>query len=68
MLFYNSGDHEYKPYVTAVPDIVEITLKGTEDFLILACDGLWDFISESEAAHCVYKQLSSNSGKCIVYT
>ncbi|XP_031349973.1 uncharacterized protein LOC116175807 isoform X3 [Photinus pyralis] len=54
------GDLEYKPYVTAVPDIREIPLNGSEDFLILACDGLWDVISEKEAAQCVYEELAHN--------
>lgn len=54
------GDLEYKPYVIAVPDIQEIPLNGSEDFLILACDGLWDVISEKEAAQCVYEELAHN--------
>lgn len=54
------GDAEYKPYVTAKPDIEEITLDGTEDFLVLACDGLWDFVSEQQATNAIYKQLREN--------
>lgn len=36
------GDPDYKPYVTAEPDVVEVELNGTEDFLIMASDGLFD--------------------------
>lgn len=57
----------YKPYVTAVPDILEIPLSGNEDFLILACDGLWDFISEQQAARCVYEVILENPGIYIIY-
>jgi serine/threonine protein phosphatase PrpC len=49
--------------VTAEPDIEEITLDGTEDFLILACDGLWDFVTEQQATSAVYKQLRENPGQ-----
>ena len=29
---------------SATPDIKSLLLDGTEDFVILACDGLWDVI------------------------
>nr|XP_008196003.1 PREDICTED: 205 kDa microtubule-associated protein [Tribolium castaneum] len=57
------GDAEYKPYVIAVPDIREIPLDGGEDFLILACDGLWDYLSEDDAARTVYEMVCSNPDK-----
>ncbi|KAJ8966448.1 hypothetical protein NQ317_003194, partial [Molorchus minor] len=57
----NEGrDAEYKPHVIAIPDIREIHLNGNEDFLILACDGLWDFVSEECAAHTVYNLVAEN--------
>ncbi|XP_046484325.1 uncharacterized protein [Neodiprion pinetum] len=51
------GDVQYKPYVTGDPDIRCIPLDGTEDFLIVACDGLWDYVSEAMATTLVYQQL-----------
>ncbi|XP_050304979.1 titin-like isoform X2 [Anthonomus grandis grandis] len=54
------GDADYKPHVIAIPDVREITLDGGEDFLILACDGLWDFLSEDAAANEVYYMISDN--------
>ncbi|XP_048522569.1 uncharacterized protein LOC109539536 isoform X2 [Dendroctonus ponderosae] len=48
------GDAAYKPYVTAIPEVIDIPLDGGEDFLILACDGLWDHVNEDEAAQTVY--------------
>ncbi|XP_044271557.1 proteoglycan 4-like [Tribolium madens] len=57
------GDAEYKPYVIAVPDIREIPLDGGEDFLILACDGLWDYLSEDDAARTVYEMVCNNPDK-----
>ncbi|XP_046681406.1 protein phosphatase 1E-like [Homalodisca vitripennis] len=58
------GDVEYKPYVSAKPDVEEITLDGTEDFLIVGCDGLWDFVTEQEATNLVYNHLQENAGQC----
>ncbi|KAK5645521.1 hypothetical protein RI129_006821 [Pyrocoelia pectoralis] len=54
------GDLDYKPFVTAVPDITKIPLTGNEDFLIIACDGLWDVVSERAAAQCVYQTIAHN--------
>nr|CAD7461767.1 unnamed protein product [Timema tahoe] len=53
----STGDLEYKPYVTAEPDVKTVTLNGSEDFLILGCDGLWDFVSENEVLYAIYQQI-----------
>ncbi|CAH0555350.1 unnamed protein product [Brassicogethes aeneus] len=57
------GDPSYKPYVSAIPDVVEYALDGNEDFLILGCDGLWDHVTECMAATTVYNLLRENKGK-----
>lgn len=56
------GDLGYKPYVTSEPDVTAVSLDGTEDFLVLACDGLWDFVTEEEAVMAVYEQISEAPG------
>ncbi|XP_066996161.1 protein phosphatase 1E [Anabrus simplex] len=56
------GDADYKPYVTAEPDVRAVDLTGNEDFLVLACDGLWDFVTEEEAVAAVYDQVRQNPG------
>ena len=58
---YLLGDASYKPYVSADPDMVSITLDGTEDFLIIGCDGLWDTIGMEEAAFLVQQHLHYES-------
>jgi len=35
--------------VTADPDVHEVQLTAADEFLILACDGLWDVLSHQEA-------------------
>lgn len=51
------GDMEYKrsrnlppeqQMVTAMPDIKVIDLQKGDDFLILACDGIWDVLDHQE--------------------
>uniref|UniRef100_A0A023FJD7 Putative serine/threonine protein phosphatase n=1 Tax=Amblyomma cajennense TaxID=34607 RepID=A0A023FJD7_AMBCJ len=48
------GDAEHKPYVTSDPDVISLDLDGTEDFLVLGCDGLWDQLSPQDVAARVY--------------
>ena len=38
-------------------------MNGSEDFLVIACDGLWDTVSPSAATALVYSQIKSNKGK-----
>lgn len=42
------GDWQFKPVVTAEPDITKINL-DQQKFAILACDGLWDVLSNDIA-------------------
>ena len=39
------GDVQQKPSITAEPDINTIELNGEEDYLVMACDGLWDALN-----------------------
>lgn len=40
------GDHWMKSVVVSTPAITHTILTPLDDFLILACDGLWDFVDE----------------------
>lgn len=51
------GDMEYKQsqylspeeqIITAMPDIMDIKLEKGDNFLILACDGIWDVLDRQE--------------------
>ncbi|XP_022252832.1 uncharacterized protein LOC106468763 isoform X2 [Limulus polyphemus] len=48
------GDPEHKPCVSCEPDVITVNLDGTEDFLVLACDGLWDRMTPSDVIKFVY--------------
>ena len=43
------GDLECTPYVTHLPQIYKYKISGTDKFIILACDGLWDVLSNQDA-------------------
>ena len=55
------GDPDQKPFISSEPELDIIPLDGTEDFLILACDGLWDGISPEDASGALYRYLADSS-------
>ena len=60
------GDFEYKrspglpperQMITAFPDVKVEPLSRDADFLVLACDGIWDMVSNEECVNFVYQGL-----------
>lgn len=47
------GDIEAEPFVTYVPDIYRYRLEKNDKFIVMACDGLWDKLSNQEVANFV---------------
>lgn len=43
------GDLDCQPYVTHLPEIYKYKISNTDQFIILACDGLWDVLSNQDA-------------------
>nr|GMC58196.1 protein phosphatase 2C 57 [Ipomoea batatas] len=43
--------------VTAFPDVSQVTLGSDAEFLVLASDGLWDYVNSSDAVNLVRNQL-----------
>ena len=43
------GDCESTPYVSHLPQIYRYKLSSEDKFLIKACDGLWDVVSNQDA-------------------
>lgn len=58
------GDWEYKNtqlkaednMVSAYPEVIVDTITPNHDFLILACDGIWDCLTSQQAVDFVYEQ------------
>jgi len=47
------GDKAYQPFVSSIPELTSYSLKQNADethMLILACDGVWDVLSNEEVA------------------
>eukprot|EP00775_Hariotina_reticulata_P010461 gene10461-10619_t len=43
------GDHDLRPYgVVPTPDVLKYERTGSEEYLVLASDGLWDVMSNEE--------------------
>jgi len=60
------GDHEYKSnkslkpeeqIITCVPDTKTYEIKDETEFLILACDGIWDVMLDQDAVNFIHKRL-----------
>ncbi|XP_039888312.1 protein phosphatase 1E isoform X1 [Simochromis diagramma] len=56
------GDSEHKPYICGDADHGIFPLDGSEDYLILACDGFWDTVNPDEAVRVVSDHLQENTG------
>lgn len=57
------GDGPDKKFVTSDADVVCHEMDGTEDYVVIACDGLWDVLSGLQVMRCVYNYLSTGGSK-----
>jgi len=65
------GDLEYKQnkkikpeeqMITAYPEVIEETISPDTDFIVIACDGIWDCMTNQEVGDFVYTKLKKNPG------
>jgi len=54
------GDIDCTPYVTHLPQIYKHKLSSKDKFIILACDGLWDVVSNQDAIDFIQDLLNKN--------
>ncbi len=45
------------------PDVTTVEMDGSEDFAVVACDGLWDTVTPEDAARTVLKTVAEDPGK-----
>lgn len=67
------GDHAYKQnkeltdreqMITALPDVKTLTINPAEDeFMVLACDGIWNFMSSQQVVDFVKSKLDDSPEK-----
>jgi protein phosphatase 2C family protein 2/3 len=66
------GDFEYKTnsimkpedqIITALPDITIEKITNESDFIVCACDGIWDCMSSQDAVNYVVDKLKKKKGK-----
>ncbi|EPS67447.1 hypothetical protein M569_07325, partial [Genlisea aurea] len=55
-----------KQIVTADPDIVTVGLTEDDDFVIIACDGIWDCMSSQQVVDLVRDELIKNAKASVV--
>ncbi|KAI7999140.1 putative protein phosphatase 2C 60 [Camellia lanceoleosa] len=55
-----------KQIVTAKPDINTVELCDDDDFMVLACDGIWDCMSSQELVDFIHEQLITESKLSVV--
>lgn len=63
-----SGDHNYKKnidlpnteqMVTALPEVsIKVVEPGNQNFIVLACDGIWNSLSSQEVVDFITERLS----------
>jgi serine/threonine protein phosphatase PrpC len=54
------GDNDEKPFVSHLPQIYRYKINKNDKFIIFACDGLWDVISNKKAVDFVLRKLKNN--------
>jgi protein phosphatase 1L len=54
------GDKALNPLVTPEPEVIHTTLTQLDEFLIMACDGVWDVMNNQDAVDIVRGELSKH--------
>jgi len=57
------GDLDSVPYVTHKPDIFKYKLSESEEFIVLACDGLWDVMTNQDVVNFILQNKPKNLKK-----
>jgi serine/threonine protein phosphatase PrpC len=57
------GDLDCTPYVTHLPQIYKYRISSSDKFIIFACDGLWDVLSNQDAIDFINELLMNKKFK-----
>ena len=56
------GDPKDKKFVIGEADVAVFDLEWSDEYLVIACDGIWDVLTDKELSECVSKHLESENG------
>ncbi|OMJ15486.1 putative protein phosphatase 2C [Smittium culicis] len=54
----NDRKSDEEQIVTALPDVLNRTLTKDDEFIVVACDGIWDCLSNQQVVHFVREHIS----------
>ena len=57
------GDAKDKKYIIGEADVTTHAQVGNEEYLVIACDGIWDVVDGDEMTECVTKHFLSGGKK-----
>lgn len=66
------GDHAYKmnkdlppecQMISALPDVRKLIISPDDEFMILACDGIWNFMSSDDVVEFIKKRINDGQEK-----
>ncbi|XP_054738134.1 probable protein phosphatase CG10417 isoform X1 [Anastrepha obliqua] len=66
------GDHAYKmnlelsaedQMISALPDVRKLIITPEDEFMVLACDGIWNYLSSEEVVDFIRQRLKDDSKK-----
>lgn len=55
------GDVKAEPFVTYTPDIFRLKLEKNDKFIVMACDGLWDKLSNQDVVNYILNECYDNT-------
>lgn len=55
------GDVNAEPYLTNMPEIYKYKLSSKDRFMVLACDGLWDVMENTDVVNFILKECYDNT-------
>ncbi|XP_066292517.1 protein phosphatase 1F-like [Branchiostoma lanceolatum] len=56
------GDASEKPYISGEADVTKVPLDGSEEYLIVGCDGFWEHISQGQITDTIQVSITKNEG------
>jgi len=59
------GDVDNEPFISSIPDVYKYKISKNDKFIIIACDGLWDVLSNQDAVNFILVNYYNENNKRI---